>query len=306
MWTCSELKKNAWKNLSPNYWWALLLVFLDGAIVSTVSSVISGISGAFSSVFSTILTSLSMTIHSQSSFYEVMAAILPVIIGFSAIMLMTCMLSYAVAIFISNPLSAGTVKWFLIEREQKIMHSIEVLFSSFRKGVYKHIVTGMAWKLLWTSLWGLVSVIPLLIPSALIILFGMNADYARRVSAHLGITDPEAAWIIIVLVFILLFFIASVISIMINLNRKYSYFYVVYILLDEPDIGGREALRKSRKMSRGQKGKMFILDLSFIGWWLLVFLTCGFLALALYPYIYASYTELYITRKEEWASAAPL
>ena len=303
MWTCSELKKNAWNNLSPNYWWALLLVFLDVAIVSTISSVISGISGAFSSVFSTILTSLTMTADSHSSFYEVMAAILPIIIGLSALLLFAILLSYAVAIFVSNPLSAGTVKWFIIQREQKTMHSIEALFSSFRKGVYKHIVSGMAWKLLWTALWGLVSVIPLLIPTALAVLFGMNADYAGQVSANFGISN-NAALFIIVLVFILMFITAYGICIMINLNRYYSYLYVVYILIDEPDIGYREAIRKSRRMSRGQKGKMFILDLSFIGWWLLVFLTCGLLVIALYPYLFATYAELYFTRKEELASAA--
>lgn len=73
-------------------------------------------------------------------------------------------------------------------------------------------------------------------------------------------------------------------------------------MIDDPTIGFREALRKSRQMSRGQKGRMFILDLSFIGWWMLVFLTCGFTAVALYPYLYATYTELYFFRKEEYAA----
>ena len=305
MWTCSELKRNAWKNLSPNYWWALLLVFLDLAIVSAVSSVISGITGAFSSVFSTILTSMSLTTDSHATFYEIMTAILPVIIGLSVVTLISVLFSFAVVIFAANPLSAGVLKWFMMEREQGIMHSIEALFSSFRKGVYKHITSGMAWKLLWTTLWGLVSIIPILIPTALAILFGANAEYAAKMSMNFGIAN-NAAQFIIVLVLILLFLIAAVISAMINLNRSYSYLYVVFILLDEPDIGYREALQKSRQMSRGQKGRMFVLDLSFIGWWLIVFMTCGFLAVALYPYIFAAHTELYMTRKEELASAAVL
>jgi len=89
---------------------------------------------------------------------------------------------------------------------------------------------------------------------------------------------------------------------MISLNRYYAYFFTPYILIDDTEIGFREALLKSRKMSNGQKGRMFILDLSFIGWWMLVFLTCGFTAVALYPYLYATYTELYFCRKEEYAA----
>src|SRR5665647_1118399 len=93
---------------------------------------------------------------------------------------------------------------------------------------------------------------------------------------------------------------------MINLNRYYSYFYVPYILLDNTDIDYRDTLRLSKKMSQGQKGHMFVLDLSFIGWWLLVSLTCGFLAIALYPYLYATYTELYFARKEEYGRPVEL
>jgi len=300
MWTCSELKRSAWTNLSPNYWWALLLVFLYMIIVSTATSLVSGIFGAFSSVFSTLISTFSLALGSNPTFSEVIGLLMPMIIGFSVLSLFSSLFTYGLVIFFANPMSCGMIRWFFIQREQKKMNSVDTLFYSFRKDAYKHIVSGMAWKLLWTFLWSSVSIIPILFPTAISILFGMNTnEFIAGVSRNFGLTDSSARVGAIVML-VTLFMIAIVISVMINLNRYYSYFYTAYILIDDPAIGFREALRKSRQMSRGQKGRMFILDLSFIGWWMLVFLTCGFTAVALYPYLYATYTELYFFRKEEY------
>jgi|GEM_PF-670546 len=299
MWTCDELKKSAWKNLSPNYWWAVLLVFLYTAIVSTASSIVSGITSISSPIISIIFSSSSVRIDSNTSFYEAMRILGPALIASLVITSVACVFAYAVAIFVSNPLYCGVYQWFITEREQKRMHSITDLFVCFRKGVYKHLVSGMAWRVLWTSLWSLVAIIPLLIPTAISILFGLYADnYADRVSANFGITN-SAAWAVIIISLVFLYTVAALISIMITLNRYYSYFYVPFILLDDPDIGCRKALKRSLLMSKGQKAKMFVLDLSFIGWWLLVFLSCGFFAVALQPYLFATYTELYFFRKNE-------
>lgn len=300
MWTCSELKKRAWTKLSANYWWALLLVFLYMVIVSTASSIISGIFGVFSSFFSTMISTFTLTLGSNPTLSEVMALMMPVIVGTTVISLLSSICTFALVIFLANPLICGMISWFFKQREQSKMNSVDSLFSFFRKESYKHIVSGMAWRLLWSSLWAYVSIIPILIPTALSIIFGVNAEeYIAGISRNFGLSD-SASWTAVIITLISLFLIALLISTMINLNRYYSYLFTPYILIDDRDIGYREALQKSRQMSHGQKGRMFILDLSFIGWWMLVFLTCGFTAIALYPYLYATYTELYFTRKEEY------
>lgn len=302
MWTCSELKKRAWTNLSPNYWWALLLVFLYTIIVSTATSFVSGIFGAFSSVFSTLISTFSLTLGSNPTFSEVIGLLMPMIIGFSVLSLFSSFFTYGLVMFFANPMSCGMIRWFFIQRKQKKMNSVDTLFYSFRKDAYKHIVSGMAWKLLWTFLWSSVSIIPIIFPTAISILFGMHTnEFITGVSRNFGLTNSSVQ-VGAIVTLVALFVIAIVICVMINLNRYYSYFYTAYILVDDPTIGFREALLKSRHMSRGQKGRMFILDLSFIGWWMLVFLTCGFTAVALYPYLYATYTELYFFRKEEFVA----
>lgn len=53
---------------------------------------------------------------------------------------------------------------------------------------------------------------------------------------------------------------------------------VPYMLADDPNISGMEAIRRSWENMKGHKGELFVLHLSFIGWILLTILTCGILA----------------------------
>lgn len=51
---------------------------------------------------------------------------------------------------------------------------------------------------------------------------------------------------------------------------SYSYSQAVYCLLDNPSIGPLEAIRRSKIMMRGQKFNFFVVQLSFLGWLLLL------------------------------------
>ena len=67
----------------------------------------------------------------------------------------------------------------------------------------------------------------------------------------------------------------------------------LYLLIDNPEIGVSEALRKSKEMMNGYKARLFYLDLSFIGWALLCVLTFGIGILWLYPYMLTSQAIFY-------------
>ncbi|MBQ7378682.1 MAG: DUF975 family protein [Clostridia bacterium] len=54
-----------------------------------------------------------------------------------------------------------------------------------------------------------------------------------------------------------------------GLVKSYSYAMTYYIMLDHPEMGINEAITESRRMMDGYKWKLFVLDLSFIGWHLL-------------------------------------
>lgn len=56
-------------------------------------------------------------------------------------------------------------------------------------------------------------------------------------------------------------------------------FEVPYLLADDPNISGMDAIRKSWEDMKGHKGELFVFGLSFIGWFLLSGLTFGVLAI---------------------------
>jgi uncharacterized membrane protein len=73
---------------------------------------------------------------------------------------------------------------------------------------------------------------------------------------------------------------------------------VPYILADNPNIGARRAIELSNRMTYGHKFDMFILDLSFLGWYLLGALCLGIGVFFVKPYEYATEAELYLTLRE--------
>ncbi len=77
--------------------------------------------------------------------------------------------------------------------------------------------------------------------------------------------------------------------------KYYSYSQVPYILAENPDLTGREAITLSRRMMRGHKWELFLLDCSFIGWSILGACTFG-LSEVFYslPYQSASFCEYYV------------
>ncbi|MHB1420149.1 MAG: DUF975 family protein [Bacillota bacterium] len=72
-----------------------------------------------------------------------------------------------------------------------------------------------------------------------------------------------------------------------------SYSMSFYILNDNPELKAMEAINKSKEMMNGQKGKLFMLSLRFIGWLLLSILTLGIGFLWLVPYYQTAKANFY-------------
>lgn len=80
--------------------------------------------------------------------------------------------------------------------------------------------------------------------------------------------------------------------------KSYAYRMVPYILADNPNIGARRAIELSNRMTYGHKFDMFVLDLSFIGWYLLGVLALGIGVLFVAPYQHATEAELYLALRQ--------
>lgn len=75
--------------------------------------------------------------------------------------------------------------------------------------------------------------------------------------------------------------------------KHYSYAMTDFILKDRPELSNNAAIEKSMAMMDGNKMKLFLLDLSFIGWAILCLFTLGIGYFFLQPYIQAAHAAFY-------------
>lgn len=81
--------------------------------------------------------------------------------------------------------------------------------------------------------------------------------------------------------------------------KRYEYSMVPYVLAENPELTNEEAFRLSREFTRGEKWHLFVLDLSFIGWYFLGMLCLGIGILFVVPYKEAAVVEFYCRKREE-------
>lgn len=94
-------------------------------------------------------------------------------------------------------------------------------------------------------------------------------------------------------------FLWAILLIVPGIIKSYSYSQTYFILRDKPELSYNAAIEESMRMMDGKKMKLFLLDLSFIGWFILSCLTLGIGFLFLYPYVTASHAVFYEGLKRE-------
>ena len=114
-----------------------------------------------------------------------------------------------------------------------------------------------------------------------------KGQYLKVVAAY--------AWMML---FLFLWFIIPIAGFVMVIIKGISYSMVPFILAENPQIDYKRALKMSIYMTDGQKGAIFVLILSFLGWMIL-----GEFALFIgiywaYAYFYATYAELYDVSKK--------
>ena len=92
-------------------------------------------------------------------------------------------------------------------------------------------------------------------------------------------------------------FLWSLLFIIPGIVKGYSYSMALYVLADNKGKSARECIAESKAMMEGHKMELFVLDLSFIGWYLLCTLTCGLASLYVAPLLNATHANVYETIK---------
>lgn len=94
-------------------------------------------------------------------------------------------------------------------------------------------------------------------------------------------------------------FLWSLLFIIPGIVKAFQYAMVPYIVAENPGLEWRRALALSRQMTDGCKFDIFVLYLSFIGWFLLGLLALGVGVLFVIPYVEATLAELYATLRQK-------
>ena len=241
MWSRQELKEKAKSNLKRYYWLAFAVCLVAGILSGSTGS--PGGGRGTSEKYSDMI--------GNNSFYpgndisrigdeagQWIIRFLPFIIGFA---LLAMIIGVVFAIFVSGPVGAGKVYFFMNSRENQPRFTN--MFANFRQGRYMNTVTVMFFRGLYTFLWSLLFIIP-------------------------------------------------------GIIKSYEYFMVPYIMAENPDIDKSRAFELSKYMTDGDKFNIFVLQLSFLGWYLLgaLLVIGGFFV---NPYVEATMAELYAEKREE-------
>lgn len=131
-------------------------------------------------------------------------------------------------------------------------------------------------KNLFLFLWGLLSLIGFYIT-----LFALIALFFAYI---FGASEPVPAFMTALLVGI----VVTIIGLAISIPKHYAYSQVEYILYDKLEnndyTSASAIIKESRHLMKGFKFKRFVLDLSFIGWWILTSFTFGLVGIHVIPY----------------------
>lgn len=94
-------------------------------------------------------------------------------------------------------------------------------------------------------------------------------------------------------------FLWTLLLIIPGIIKSLAYAMTPFILAENPEIAAYDAIKLSEKMMMGHKWDLFVLCLSFIGWFILACLTFGIGFLWLTPYVQLSLCEFYEDLKAE-------
>ncbi len=88
-------------------------------------------------------------------------------------------------------------------------------------------------------------------------------------------------------------FLWSLLLIIPGIVASYKYRLAYYLALDRPDLGPLQCISESKRLMNGYKSELFVLDLSFLGWYILGALTFGIVLVWKLPFIHVTYAFFY-------------
>lgn len=95
------------------------------------------------------------------------------------------------------------------------------------------------------------------------------------------------------LMYQLYIFLWSLLFLIPGIIKSVEYSMAFFVKVDHPELDWKQCLTESGRLTYGHKWDIFVLQLSFIGWYLLCILTCGIGVFFLMPYVYTTMGNAY-------------
>lgn len=92
-------------------------------------------------------------------------------------------------------------------------------------------------------------------------------------------------------------FLWSLLLVIPGIVKAFAYSMSMYILAENKGKAALECINESKAITNGHKMELFVLGLSFIGWFLLVAVTFGIAAIWVTPYVQATMANAYRSLK---------
>ena len=176
---------------------------------------------------------------------------------------------------IEVPLSFGLVYSFyklFKDEETSAFDFCSLGFSNF----------GRAWGVTWQTILKMIVPVILMIISYVLIAFSISLYVASSFSY---IYSGSASGLGMAGLLSIVGIILLIVSVIWGLTKYYYYALSYLIAIDNPEMTSKEAVEESRKLMNNNRGKLFGLQISFIGWAILALFTFGIGYIWLIPYM---------------------
>ena len=187
-----------------------------------------------------------------------------------------------VALFVSSPVKVGYQRFCLEvldgnESEIRVGTLFRFFKESYGKTIWLNIVHSFIMSLTLSPIWICMAI------GSIPLFANLPAMFAAPTADVMGV----------LLGFFGLTLIGLAIALAISLPVSYAYSMAHMIMADYPNVGAIQALRLSRQMMKGNKFRLFCLDFSFFGWYMLGACACGLGGYVVTPYQYVARAAFY-------------
>ena len=205
--------------------------------------------------------------------------------GRVALMLVFSLFQLAYTVFVAAPLKVGYASFQLGLLDKKPETGVGDLFFCFRSANRRYWKAVGAMALIDVLCYAIGLLVSIVIGVAIVGFGGLTMlqNYINGAALAAGF---------LLLLFLVFCLLAAYVAVVIVIRYQYS--LCAYIVIEYPELGVLDILRNSRMLMKGNKGRMFCMHLSFIGWFLLTCCcTCGLGSIVLMPYVEMANTAFY-------------